>query len=154
MKKVIQVAKRNEIRKSARGVSYFTVEDTEGVTYCCFNANQWADYPEDAGVYSEITEREGKDPTIKLAEDEKKPAKATPQKQFGRDEDKVDIRTALMCASEQMAAWISVGKIKEVDADTPLKLANQTIKVAKILYKDWLVTTKQRVEEIQEEIEA
>lgn len=153
----IIVAERSEILKSKKGKTYFTVKDTEGNTYVCYHPNQHPDFEPHSNPGVKISPSSNPDysPSIELDKGQatKNPT-FTPQKQsYGRDEDKVDIRTALMCASEQMAAWISVGKMKEINADTPAKLADQTMEVAKRLYINWLISTDKIVEKIVEEIE-
>lgn len=85
MLKTITVATRGELKKSQKGNAYFLVADNDGVNYVCFHSAQYADFPEGAGVYSKITERVDKDPTIELAKDgeEEKPATTVKPDKFG-----------------------------------------------------------------------
>jgi len=58
---------------------------------------------------------------------------------------------SLSYAKDLICAFISIGKMKEVDADTPIKLADQTIKVAN-KFNNWL--TDKIAEKINEEIDS
>ena len=116
MDKTITVATRGEIKKSAKGNTYFLVTDTDGVNYVCFHSAQHPDYPEGAGVYSKITERAGSDATIELANESTVAQTATPPKLPAVDNRTDDIhnQVAYKIAGQVFCALVGAGRFPEV----------------------------------------
>ena len=153
MLKMITVGKRGELKKSQKGNAYFLITDTEGVNFVCFHSAQHPDFPEGAGVYSKITPREGSDATIELATEgeAEKPAKIKPIKPSVWVDDK-NKSFALSYAKDLIVPFVQSGKLKEIDTDTPKKLATKTIEIAKI-FNEWLMSSHEVAVKLQEEID-
>lgn len=120
MDKTITVATRGEIKKSAKGNTYFLVTDTDGVNYVCFHSAQHPDYPEGAGVYSKITERAGSDATIELANESTVAQTTTPPTQpVDARTDDIHNQVAYKIAGQVFGAYVRQGRF---DKATPTEI--------------------------------
>ncbi len=93
-----------------------------------------------------------------IGEKAQEPTKVTPT--FGKlpmsDADKklqsIEKQSCLKDATQLMSAFVTLGKMKEINADTPAKLADQTSLMAKRLYNNIFISTDKIVEKIEEAI--
>ncbi len=161
MPKMITVAKRGELKKSQKGNAYFLVTDTDGVNYVCFHSAQYADFPEDAGVYCKIIDRIDKDSTIEVAKDGeeeaptgavvKTPIKPQSYSRGGDTNRSIEKQVALKGAVEIVKALIE-SKTWGKD-DLTNKKINFTVKQIASSNDEWLMSSTQVAEKIQEEID-
>lgn len=157
MLKTITVAKRGEIKKSQKGNTYFLITDDEGANYVCFHSAQHPDFPEGAGVYCKITERAGSDPTIELAKEgeaEKTAGKPPAKPRLASPSDinrSIEKQVALKGAVEITKALIE-SKTWGKD-DLTIKNINATIKKIANSNDEWLMSSEEIAQRLQEKIQ-